>query len=270
MRKITLEENRKFQLEILDIIDSFCRENKIQYFLIAGTLLGAVRHKGFIPWDDDIDIAMLRNDYERFVSGFNVDGYYVIAPETNAKGYFLPFAKVCLKNTRVIEKTKTMKIQLGTNIDVFPIDVVSENENERKRQLRQIKKQRSILDIIDTPISKKRSWFKNTVLFLLQILLKPVSPKRVVKKINDLSKMYNNEQSVLCGEIAWGCGEREIVHKSVFDNIEKLHFEGKLYSVPVGWDEWLSNRYGNYMKPPPLEQQKTHHDCNAYILDEEK
>ena len=112
--------------------------------------------------------------------------------------------------------------------------------------------------------------YRNVLLSILQIVLFTFSPQNAVSKIVMLSKMYNNEKSSLCGEIAWGCGEKEIVSREVFSDIEKLNFEGKLYNCPKGWDEWLSKRYGAYMKLPPLEQQKSHHECNAYILNEEK
>lgn len=270
MRKITLEENRKYQIDILDSIDAYCKENNLRYFLIAGTLLGAVRHQGYIPWDDDIDIVMLRDDYETFVREFNVDGYYVVAPEISIEGYYLPYAKVCLKNTLVAEATKTMTTKLGINVDVFPIDTVPDDNKARKKQLDRIKRYRSILDVIDTPVSPNRSWYRNVLLSILQFVFLPISPQKAVSKIVMLSKIYNSEKSFLCGEIAWGCGEREIVNREVFSDIEQLYFEGKLYYCPIGWDEWLSKRYGEYMKLPPLEQQKTHHDCNAYILNEEK
>lgn len=267
MRKITLEENRKFQIDVLDAICSFCDKNDIKYFLIAGTLLGAVRHKGYIPWDDDIDIAMLRDDYELFVKTFKTDGYYAVAPEINTSGYFLPFAKVCKDKTQIIENTKTMKIKLGINVDVFPIDVVSDDPIERKRHLGKIRRQRKLIDIIDTPLSNTRTWYKNIALALLQIVLLPISPQKVITKIVNYSKMYSNMESSLCAEVAWGCGEREVVSRNVFESVQKIAFEGKMYNAPAGWDEWLSNRYGDYMKLPPLNQQRTHHECNAYILD---
>lgn len=270
MRKIALEENRKYQIDILDAIDAYCMEKGLRYFLIAGTLLGAVRHQGYIPWDDDIDIVMLRGDYETFVREFNVDGYYVVAPEINTEGYYLPYAKICMNNTLVVEATKTMTAKLGINVDLFPIDKVPDDNEKRKKQLDRIKKYRSILDVIDTPVSPNRSWYRNVLLSILQIVLFTFSPQNAVSKIVMLSKMYNNEKSSLCGEIAWGCGEKEIVSREVFSDIEKLNFEGKLYNCPKGWDEWLSKRYGAYMKLPPLEQQKSHHECNAYILNEEK
>lgn len=269
MRKITMEENRQFQIDVLGTIDRYCKENGIKYFLIAGTLLGAVRHHGYIPWDDDIDIIMLRDDYEKFVKEFNVDGYYVVAPELNTKGYYLPFAKVCMENTFVEEKSKIMTAKLGINVDLFPIDTVPEDNKARKKQLAHIKMNRNVLDIIDTSVSRQRSWYRNALLTILQFFLLPVSPQKVVSRIVSLSKMFDGKESSLCGEIAWGCGEREIVHTDVFKDIEQLEFEGKKYDCPKGWDEWLSKRYGDYMKLPPLEQQKTHHDCNAYLLNEE-
>lgn len=267
MRKLTVEENKEYQLKILNSVHDYCIQNGIRYFLIAGSLLGAVRHKGYIPWDDDIDLAMLREDYERFVREFFIPGYYIVAPEIHTEGYYLPYAKICMKDTYVCENTKKTTVKMGINIDLFPIDIVPENKKKRRRELRKIQLNRKILDIIDTPLSKRRSLGRNIALAILQTVLFPVSARKIIDNIVYLSKKNNRENSMLCGEIVWGCGEREIVNRSVFDGVQYLDFEGKEYSVPVGWDEWLNNRYGDYMKLPPFEQQVSHHDCNAYILE---
>lgn len=130
MRLISFEEHKKIQLSILRDIDVFCQKNQIKYFLAFGTLLGAIRHKGFIPWDDDIDIAMPRPDYNKFILSFNgmVDNLKVLAPEIDLD-YYAPYANVYDTRTVLEEKgTSHLKFEIGVKIDVFPIDGVPTNK----------------------------------------------------------------------------------------------------------------------------------------------
>ena len=121
-RRITIEELKRVQLEILDMVTQFCDANGIRYWLDSGTLLGAIRHKGYIPWDDDIDLGMLREDYERFVSVFNEsnDRYRVLSFEWNPDFGF-PFAKVCDTTTVLYEPDERGR-KMAINIDIFPYD----------------------------------------------------------------------------------------------------------------------------------------------------
>ena len=131
-QEISIEEQKKYLLEILNWTMYFCKENNIRCYLHAGTLLGAIRHKGFIPWDDDIDIAMPRPDYEKFLKIMktsNCDFY--IANYENMKYYPTPFSKVCIKETEAVINNKLCNYGLG--IDVFPIDGFPKNLNDREK-----------------------------------------------------------------------------------------------------------------------------------------
>lgn len=123
MKKITIEEAKKIELDILSYIDDFCKKNNIEYFINYGTLIGAVRHKGFIPWDDDIDISMTRENYDKFIEYYKNDKskYKLLALETN-KHYFNNFAKIVDSTTR-IDNTRIYKsYPSGIFIDIFPMD----------------------------------------------------------------------------------------------------------------------------------------------------
>src|SRR5690554_4415622 len=125
MDQKTLKKLHNVQIEILNQIVKICNQNKLTYFLIGGTLLGAIRHKGFIPWDDDLDIAMPRKDYEKFLElcqGYLGDEYYLHCSKTDPK-YWLPFAKVRKNNTIFEEKSiQTINSHKGIYVDIFPLD----------------------------------------------------------------------------------------------------------------------------------------------------
>ena len=123
MKKLTLDEVKKIQLEILAYIDSFCKKNNISYFINYGTLLGAVRHKGFIPWDDDIDISMDREYYNMFIEKFNQDSskYKILSLDTD-KAYFNNFIKVVDTTTKIVDNRNYKTFSCGVFVDIFPMD----------------------------------------------------------------------------------------------------------------------------------------------------
>ena len=123
MKKLTLDEVKKIQLEILAYIDSFCKKNNISYFINYGTLLGAVRHKGFIPWDDDIDISMDREHYNMFIEKFNQDSskYKILSLDTD-KAYFNNFIKVVDTTTKIVDNRNYKTFSCGVFVDIFPMD----------------------------------------------------------------------------------------------------------------------------------------------------
>lgn len=258
-RNIEVEELKQIQLDILNFVDVFCKKNNLRYFLAYGTLLGAVRHKGYIPWDDDIDILMFREDYEKFVMTFKDSRYKVFATEVNPK-YPYPFAKVGDTKTYFEEEIKDV-IDTGVNIDVFPLDYLPEDK------VQSITKRRNILQKIwiakRLPRLKRRGFLKNAVLAISQSLLAVFPVRFIVKKMEDNAQKYNLKESSVCGNIAYGY-DPDVYPSSDFKEVIELPFEQYMFPCPKEYDNVLTVMYGDYMKLPPKEKQVSHHHFIAY------
>lgn len=252
-RQLTLDEYRKILLIVLEDINHFCQENSIKYYLDSGTLLGAVRHKGFIPWDDDIDLIMPREDYERFIKEYKSDKCTLLSYH-NCKDYFYPFAKVNYNHTVVIELIVPHIEGLGVNIDIFPLDGMP-NQIVFRRFHQDLLMFLNKLRALIVKVKKISPAF-------LQFLLRW---RWLVKQIDQLGKKYSIENSLFCGNITATTVRHKEIPISVFDKTTIIEFEGKNYPVPIDYDKYLTVLYGNYMKLPPKEKQIVNHKIEAYI-----
>ncbi|MBE5805349.1 MAG: oligosaccharide repeat unit polymerase [Clostridiales bacterium] len=256
-REIQLEE-----LEILKNVVRYLEDNNLKYSLCAGTLLGAVRHNGFIPWDDDIDIFMPREDYDKFIKICNdkeINKDYVLETiERNNSKY--PFAKIVNKKI-IIESKSSEDINLW--IDIFPIDGYSEDYKEAVMQSKKIEFCKGLIYLNNTAIidifKERKSW-KNKI---LKIILKPIAliiPIQIVsKKMIKICKKYKYSESKFVGGYIWGYGICERLEKESFIlRTIKMNFEGINFNVPEGYDLYLKSIYGDYMKLPPEEKRITH------------
>ena len=262
MRAINLEELRSIQLDLLQKTAEFCENNGIRYFLCGGTLIGAVRHKGFIPWDDDIDIAMPRPDYDRFVKIFNRSESYcqVVSLETDPN-YTYAFAKV-YDNRTVIRELHYAKVKFGVNIDILPADGV--------KDVSQVYKIMYLHKVLNT---KKANYYKRTITKKIintfgKLLLLPFSAHQIATWMDSEARKYKFGSVPLAGLIANPLGPGEIVDKSVFDGDVYQEFEGRTYRVPIGYDTWLRSIYGDYMQLPPEEHRVSHHTFDAWWKDD--
>lgn len=247
-----LRELQLVELEILDEFDRICKENNLTYFLSSGTLLGAVRHKGFIPWDDDIDVCMPIKDYRRLCR---------IAPAALKKDYFFQnyqtdqcywaFAKVRKNNTTCIESGwENKKIHQGVWIDVFPLIAVPENERKVKEIKSVQDKMRKILKMKFDSINGKKLGGKRSVIKYI-----PISLLRRIVSVVNLIIYKPHTKSKKCD---WIWGEGNISPKfpsELFVGCADIEFEKKMYPAQKRWDEYLSLEYGDYMTPPPPEKR---------------
>lgn len=239
----------------LEAIDAVCLEHGLRYYLWAGTMLGAVRHKGFIPWDDDMDICMPRPDYEQLISHWREwlpQPYEVIAPETDPT-YPYPFAKIEDASTTVLERPD-FKFLEGVYIDVFPIDGAPSDEQKRKSHFKCYKFWRHLLFLRGRDPFKHgkgpRSWFP-------WLLHKIYSLEDLQNKVKSYMTKYPYDASdYVCD---YDDGLKGVIEKRILGTPQVYPFEDKQFMGVEHYDEYLSNKYGDYMQLPPKEKQIQHH-----------
>ena len=264
-----LKEIKDKELEILDAVLDICNKNGIKYFLIGGSCLGAVRHGGFIPWDDDIDLGMPRPEYERFLQIAEQslpDNFFLQYYKTDLD-YRQDFTKVRNSNTSFIETaSKNLKINHGLYIDIFPIDGMPNNPLKKFNLLLHKKIAKLYLgkDYFRSSF-KKRLFLKLPILFACALNMFK-SPNKVLRKLDDHYKKfaYNECDFILCHGGAWG--RREIHPKSQFGNGRFENFEGRKVIVPENAEEYLRWQYGDWQNLPPESQRKPHHFCEVIDL----
>ncbi len=258
---IDIDGLKKIELQILKDVHVFCESNEIRYFLWGGTLLGAIRHEGFIPWDDDVDIAMFREDYEKFLKDFNVD-QYGITECYGDKGHPFWHAKVYRKDTEKIESVYYRKgYSVGVDIDVFVLDSYNNYEDVLKTvewRQKQIKWYfRSLYS------SKSRSLKAKFTGFLTRNILF-CNANKTSRAINNKATEFGREGDGLMLYADSNLKRPLKLERSWFESRVLTKFEDTAFYVPGNYDALLTACYGDYMTPPPKEKQITHHSFVAY------
>lgn len=256
--KLTFEQIKQRSLDILLDVSSFCENNNIRYYLACGTLLGAIRHNGFIPWDDDIDIMMPRPDYKRFLHEYKSEKYELLKP---SDGYFF-FTKVCDPKTEMIESWIDYKNNkaFGLGIDIFPLDGMVNDEVEYKKRVRISGFFETLLRLSKQPIFYR----KNPIKAINRIIPRVVGSKNIIKIIERIDQKYDYEKSEYVIRFKTTTnGETLPVSKEAFEPIKK-EFEGHLFIIPRGYDEWLSKFFGDYTKLPS-EENRIPHERECYL-----
>jgi lipopolysaccharide cholinephosphotransferase len=257
---------KEVQLNLLEQFQAFCEERKIKYFLTGGTCIGALRHHGYIPWDDDIDVSMLRDDYERFIQEFNASSKDVQCFTcTHSSDYPFPFAKIANMNTLLREDTDDLGYEIGIHIDLFPIDGISSNKLHFELHMRLLRFLINLIYIKTIKVVETREAAKNAFISFSKVLIKPIPCNTIAKSINAVARRAGNESSTLGGIMVWGYGKREIVDLKCFAGTLLVDFEHQKQPVPIGYDKWLASIYKNYMELPPIDKRTTHHRYKAYI-----
>jgi lipopolysaccharide cholinephosphotransferase len=261
MKRIDLNELREIELDMLIDFDKYCNKNGLRYYLAYGTLLGAVRHKGFIPWDDDIDVVMPRPDYERLLHLYKttpIDKRINIATYRNNDSCICPFIK--LQDLRTIGHEDDLKETFKTRvwIDIFPMDGIPKDEVERKKHFKVLKALKQKISLCTRPFVFCKNPARLAKRLFIFLFYGFVDIKKVNKKIEEKAMKYSYDESDYVGVMTFFSGEKEMMAKSIFENPVCLEFEGHKFYAPREYDKYLTRMYGDYMTLPPIEKRITH------------
>ena len=262
------------QLEILKAFIEVCQKNNLTYYLVGGTALGAVRHKGFIPWDDDIDVGMPRKDYDKFITlqkDFK-DPYFIQTYQTD-DNYIYNYAKVRNSNTTFIENFFVdTRINHGVWIDVFPLDGFSTTYTDPKKFKHKVNSTwHQVWMMFPYCLKRKvhlKTFWKDIPLNLIALLFSPLNynhyrNKHIDKKVTKL----NYEDSVQVGNFFGTNPTKEAMPKEIFEEGSHGTFEGIDVVLPKDPDKYLTLLFGDYMKLPPKEKQVGHHHDKGLSLE---
>lgn len=260
----TLRKCQLLQLETANEIKRICQKHEIPYSLIAGTLLGAVRHKGFIPWDDDLDVGMLRADYDRFLQVAPTelgDKYFLQTWDTDPR-FGLPIAKVRLNNTEYVEKnSQNVPIHSGIYVDVFPFDNLADDLKKRKKQKTMCRYYfHLLLNKAGYDYVEKSNKKKYMIAKLFGFLSFFTSYEKLHKQYLKWMTKYNGVQTDKI--ITFGGAsspEKETLSAEWMQKLQQLSFEDTEFSAFAQWDAYLTHFYGDYMTPPPEDKRYLGH-----------
>ena len=262
---LSKKETQQLLLEMLDQFTAYCEKHGLRYYLVGGTLLGAVRHQGFIPWDDDIDVGMPRPDYERFLKLVEKEPVSKDLKPVSDRNRKLYNAYCELLNTRTrLEKETSQYIReegriLNFFIDIFPQDGWPEDDREAEKLAGQMKRLRYLALNGRARLGKGTSPLRMLAKMPVILLMKVVGSWRIVDKIDRIARKYDYDTSRYVGAITYGIyGSGERCLRTDVLPLTKVTFEGKQYYAPRRWDVYLGQIYGDFWKLPPKEKQIDH------------
>lgn len=269
---LTIAEKQKASLDTLLFVDDFCRNNGIRYYLAYGTLIGAVRHNGFIPWDDDVDLHIPRPDYERLVRTFyDPNGVYKLVTPNTDKDYILPFAKVQNTKTARVIWDKIVDHQ-GIGIDLFPLDGIPDDLSSAEKAF---KKQNNKWLKVTNRLERFRFTKPNGIVSRLKnfagnmAYISGYSSKSIIKMSQSPLKTDYDSANWVGTVVGIHSGKFRPFHKEWFDACE-VEYEGYMLIAPKGYDKILSSIYGDYMQLPPENNRVTTHTDKFIWLNNER
>lgn len=266
--ELSLREIQMESLSILKDIKKICEREGITYYLAWGTLLGAVRHNGFIPWDDDVDIMMPRKDYERFIDYCTVNSssllpYQLMHYTTNDR-YVYVLARFTNTNFRVDYKG-TQDYGLGTFVDIYPLDGLGDHYKDACKNMKKNYPYMKMIKFLTMgKFERSKSIGKTIVKYPLYLIAKSIGRKRLIENFDLKCKSISYENSQYVGIPTVETMESCIIKKEWLSESVMHKFEDEDFPIPAMYDELLTHRYGKYMNLPPKEQQIAHHFYSVY------
>ncbi len=253
--------------EMLAWFHNYCVEHNLRYYVLGGTMLGAVRHKGFIPWDDDIDVGMPRADYEKFaqlMESEKKEKYRLETPHSAAKDFTYTFSKIYDTTTTLIENTK-VETKRGIYLDLFPLDGLADTLEESQKRFKKIDFRFNFLLARVTSFRKGRSLMKNIAVILFPII--PFNNKKLQIEIDEMCKERDFDNCKYGGNLLGAWRFKEVMESSIMGTPTLYQFENIYVYGAEHYNEYLTHLYGDWNKLPPKEKQVTHHEykeCNLH------
>ena len=257
-----MDFQQKRLYEMFRWFHDYCEENGIRYYAIGGTLLGAIRHEGFIPWDDDIDLGLPREDYNKLLSIFTkpIDGYMLESPYNGKPDFLYTYCKLYDQSTTLIEKGRYI-CKRGIYIDIFPIDAIGRTEAEARKTFKRFDRMNMFLMMRTCAIRKERKWYKNAAILAARLIPKfLINERSYALKIEEYSKNAHNPNNQYIANMHSTYRDKEIINKDLFGNPILHKFEDSVIYVPEKSEEYLTHIYGNWKQLPPEAKRKTAHD----------
>ena len=279
MQEVTKELQPRWNAVIIDVLSAFiriCEAQGLRYFCAGGTAIGAVRHQGMIPWDDDIDVFMPRPDYDRFLrlaAQSMPEGYEVLSPYAT-KDYPMYFAKMCNARTTLLENERIPCV-FGLYIDIFPLDGACDDVETCYREKRRFKRLMNKLEAVSTHnsfgeyiglLTKRREWGRfavKTVAFCCRSWLR----RWLLKQMDSIAYGHDYALSSRVVTYSGAYQRQEIYPKAWLETPQMFAFEGLMVNLPHDYDAYLRHFFGDYMTLPPVEQRASHHQKVFFDLD---
>lgn len=275
MKLLDIKETQGFALNILKYISKICEEQNITYFLMWGTLIGAIRHNGFIPWDDDIDICMPRSDYNRFIDYFESvsTGRYQLYRRGKTLNYYFSLPRIIDTETIILGERKDNIEQkdCGIFVDIYPLDYVGDTREECKKFFKTQMRYEWLKGLAQQKqfVKSKSNYLNTFVKIPFYIYAKIKGGEFFYQKMEKHANAKHSDSALFCCS-CYGTGgmniDKLIFPSSLFEEGLNQSFEGFLFKIPNGYDEILTQIYGDYLQLPPVEDRVGHHEYKAYKL----
>lgn len=266
MRRLDGDEVKQKIFGIMCDFADYCDEHGLRYYMCGGTLLGAVRHKGFIPWDDDVDLLMPRPDFDKLHELMKTEP---MQPYYELRGIMagnadIPYAKVVDKRTLIDAKYLTSNEHLW--IDIFPMDGLPDDEAQSDELLTRVIAIRKKISRSEAKIGTGKNPIRTVLKVPAVFIYRLIGAKTYAKKIDRMSRRLDFDKCEYVGGITWSQGKNERMKKSDFVPYKEIEFNGRMFHAPMCTEYYLTRLYGDYMQLPPEDKRVTH-DFAAYVTD---
>ena len=262
-----VSEIQQMELGIMEYIHEVCQKIGAKYFLAYGSLIGAVRHKGFIPWDDDMDICMLREDYEKLQDYLiaNPDERYEVMSYKNNLNYVYPFMKVQDNHTYLLEEDVRIDSNMGIYVDIFPVDGYEDDADFKNKMTKLIKK-RQLSCYTFKGITNTKSLLNSLIRYISVVIFYFTNTNKYVEQIDELAKSRAVADYEQVDYLIYKDMNKPVWKREWLEQVFVGMFEGKEFMIPKHYHEILTSDYGDYMQLPPLEQRVSHHDFKLWKI----